>query len=1242
VAVLVFKGTNMAGKEINFILSVQSGDSVQQVQKFTLSIEEAGDTSAKAAKKIKASADATKQQAAASKEAASEIKFHGEMLTELDDVLDVATTSINDNTAATKKNTASQEEATAATEAKTSATEKETEATKEATQADVIAAENNQKLAASLKAAADAAELKAAREATAAKITERYAVASQEASMLQRTANREFGSTYTNLAKWESIGTPGILKTATWTLLGAGGIAYEGIKNYANFNKLMTQTITQAGQAPTSLPFLSKNALDIARQTGVRINDVADMMYRAASGTAAWNNGLGATKQQLVDVTRTVAQLNVLGNIPAGAASEQSARVLTALINANVRGIGNGPGAIKAAAELINAGVGAGDIRQSELVSALGRGVLTSAKANGMTAQDAISWIDLLTSLGTTGSVAGTYVKSGINLLTNPSTQGTKALGMLGIKPGEFQSIMSGRTSYNGQSGLMGVTEALRADLTRFKPFANYPKYKGAVGENAAINLLENWGINQIPQAMINSWKGGKLDAAQQQQVTSLILTKAFGGSKQFATIAALINNPDKLAGIMAAISRNDTAAVYNRDIRTSLNTPAARFHQLIQGINVDLITIGKTLTPWALKIGDALGSILGAFAHFKVLLLPLVGILGSVVALAITSKISGFVKGLYPLLGRGQELTNRFWGRIFGANSENRFYGKLTGGGQSWMKVQEAMQKEALAKLGKSAATFLNASVTMDEAANVIARSAGIEGTSSAMGGIGGGAVRAEQAAAAEEKRLLNLEQQKALLTQGRVVKTGDVKQALGIPLRSRNTPEILAETERLRGMQTATGAITQEGANMVTGLTTVAAEGAATEGIGALGGGLLGLAGGPIGMGLMLATTLPMVMPLLSRFFNGGSTLSGGANIFTGVGTTGFNPNTGRTNVNALSKQQSQAMRKFVSDLTSGNNVNADISSLEKLGVQKSFWQRYLVSSTGKAGLKTNVRAATALQNLINNFNSFAVQGKGLPNDVALVGGFGDTKFYEEFGGSSTTARIIINDFLKNNKDLINQLSPAQKQQLQKAIAAGYHYQFGNYKGIQGTLSALLGGEQSYLNSVYGTQLGKEAPGYLAQQTTGNQSTLIRNLSGINTNTGLGVTAALQGALHERNLASQDIAAARATKDPGAAKLYLSEAKDLTAAAENLVRDARSGAQRLNLHPDTITALANQLSNVMSTFYTSAGQKTASALAAAMVAALTSPVVATNPNSSSPNSNPSLKALQSALARNGTQFGQ
>ncbi len=545
-------------------------------------------------------------------------------------------------------------------------------------------------------------------------IQEKSAMANIEQTNSVRIASENMSPMYNNLTKLESIGTPAILKAATWTVLGVGGIAYEGIKQYMNFNKLITQTITQAGVNPNQRTFLTGLAENVAQMTGMNLNDVANTIYRVASGTASWNNGLGETKKQMTDLVKQTAQLEVLGNVSGGTASEQTARVMSAIVNADLRGVGHNP---KKAAALLNAVVGASDMRMADLVPGLGRGLLNSARANNVSAQDAMAWQGVLTALGTTGSVAGNYVKTGINLLANPSAQGTAAMAMIGIRPGEIQGLLGSK------GGLVSAIMAIRQGMKRLNPAADFTLGKKH-GMGAAVSKLQTWLVGELSPQFLHRWEAGKLSAKQLDYAMSLIMTKAYGGSKQFATISPLLKSMGLLIGIENRINANKGEAHYNKMVAIAMNTPSQRFHKDLSSLQVDLVKAGQALYPVTIAIVDGFTKIIGVMTRFKPILLALAGPLAAIITMAAASKIGSLGRGIYSMLGGVSSLHGKMSTRLynaglksFGKYAPGEFKdGKLLAldgsvmGHQSARKAYLMSSQESMAKLGESLGTLTGA----------------------------------------------------------------------------------------------------------------------------------------------------------------------------------------------------------------------------------------------------------------------------------------------------------------------------------------------------------------------------------------------------------------------------------------------------------------------------------------------------------------------------------------------------
>ena len=710
----------------------------------------------------------------------------------------------------------------------------------------------------------------------------------QESSVAQEAHNVATTASYGTLNKLSGIATPGILKAATWGVLSIGGIGYEAIKTYSKFNAELTQTITQAGRAPNSLPFLTNMALDVAKKTGVSLNDVANIIYRISSATAGLHGGLGATNNQLAKMTKSVAVLGVLGGVASGAPMEQSARVMGAMMNANLAGVGTSPAAIAA---FINATVGAGDVKQSEIISALGRGALPTAAAHGVSAASLGSFIDLLTAMGTPGSTAGQYVKTALTMMTAPSAQGAKALAMLGIQPGDINQLLAGK------GGIVAVSEYLKQALSRFNPTAFNVKYKGATGAAGATALLENWGVGDIPKAVIDAWAAGNLKTLGKgtagfegksgttwlNTLENLIVTKAFGGSKSSATIDAMINSPSLLAGIYASIQKNSSIAVLNRDTQRALSTPQAQFNMMKQTFMADLVNIGKALTPAALKLGKILTDVVGLLSRFKIVLIPLVSMVGVFAGIATVGKLASLAKGAYGVLGAGYAGTSKIWGKIAGKDIEGiakdtvfrDLAKKLGGGGEGFKNVYMNNKQKQLSLLED---IKTNTAITAREG----------------MFGGGGGGL---------EKTALSDVEKKAL-SEGKPVTKKLLRdlyskeEGFGKGYSSKAKFAIDESFNKIKGIQG--DALQSVGKAAISDTEKVAATGlkrflpSAIAGFGETGiGGLaemgLGFMGGPMGMAIT-SMLLPMAMPLVGKAISGVAGFFGG--LFGGGAKNTYTP--------------------------------------------------------------------------------------------------------------------------------------------------------------------------------------------------------------------------------------------------------------------------------------------------------------------------------------------------------------
>ena len=477
-------------------------------------------------------------------------------------------------------------------------------------------------------------------------------------SAIAKTAAAEEKAAADSKTRLESMaGNPALKKVATWGTGGLAAGAYEMIKSYTKFQQDIAQSAVDAGMKHKDIPAAQAAALQISRDTGVAADDVAKSLYRVQSALS----GTHATLKDVISTTKDAAKLDVLFNIPKGVATEQTARIMGAMMYAQLPGAKN-PNDIMA---LVNSAVGHGDIRGQDMIAALGK-VLPAAKSLGVAAPDLFGWIDTLTKSGMQGSQAGTLVRTSLQQLATPSEQGNKAEQMLGIHGGDLLNIMK----TPGQ-GIPAAIKYMNDAMTQFNPTASFPKFgKGAAGHDAALAQLKAWGILNpgdaadpaviaqykklgmkapatLTENTIQAFQDGNMTQDQKDQVKSALLTKIFGGAKGSLPMLALMNDPNAYAKLTQSIREGATPAALAASMKLAMNTPERQMQIAETNIKDTGIQIGAWLTPAAVTGLNVLKDIAVYLGDHHAVLAGLLISLGAVVTAAIAVRGLNFLKNL-------------------------------------------------------------------------------------------------------------------------------------------------------------------------------------------------------------------------------------------------------------------------------------------------------------------------------------------------------------------------------------------------------------------------------------------------------------------------------------------------------------------------------------------------------------------------------------------------------------------
>jgi hypothetical protein len=436
----------------------------------------------------------------------------------------------------------------------------------------------------------------------------------------------------------------GLIKASKFIAGGAAITAYESIKKYMNFQQTVTQSITQAGVPLSDQKAIMSGLLDISTKTGEKANDMAATFYRVASSLAGTHTPL----KRMLEISTAIAKLNVLGNVPAGAQSENTARVVMSIYNANLKGTGRNLTKIIGTSSAI---AGSADAYIKDVSSAFGNGLLAAAQQQGLSMADAGAIFAAYTKLGMKPASAGVYATRSITQLFSPTVQGEKGLQMLGISPFKIKEIQD-------KQGFPAVLQYLNKQLQGpLSPLPTYAKYKGSTGAAAAYKQLNTWFNGALSQTFQNQLgekvtgaqfkaqlatdlKSGKGITPQEMDVVrNMMITRMFGGQRGSVQIAALLNNLPSILAAAGNIAKNTDPKKVNELTKIALTTPGQQFKIIEAKIVADFIKIGEVITPMFLRIAKAIVGFFDVFSKFKFLIQGIVIDLGIIVTLGIALK---------------------------------------------------------------------------------------------------------------------------------------------------------------------------------------------------------------------------------------------------------------------------------------------------------------------------------------------------------------------------------------------------------------------------------------------------------------------------------------------------------------------------------------------------------------------------------------------------------------------------
>jgi TP901 family phage tail tape measure protein len=309
----------------------------------------------------------------------------------------------------------------------------------------------------------------------------------------------------------------------------------------ARFEGDMTLIQTQAGGTAADVEELSTAILKMSHTAGVQ------------HGPEELARGLYHLKSVGMDNTQAMAALTASEHLASvgHADLEASTNAVAGAWKSGIKGAED----FNSAAAVVNATIGAGNLRMEDLVSAMGTGVLVNAQQAGASFQDVGAALATMTSRGIPAVRAATAIKMAFAGIVNPSGTATKAMDKIGLKQLDLAKAM--------QTG----------------------------GLPAAMELLNS------------KLKG--LDKVHKTQ----ILGQMFG-AKSSQAILTLIGNMEDYRRVQKQVADNATDAKFKEAIAAQAQDASAMWAHLKTTLGGSLIEFGNILLPTVVKVGDAIGKV--------------------------------------------------------------------------------------------------------------------------------------------------------------------------------------------------------------------------------------------------------------------------------------------------------------------------------------------------------------------------------------------------------------------------------------------------------------------------------------------------------------------------------------------------------------------------------------------------------------------------------------------------------
>ncbi len=374
--------------------------------------------------------------------------------------------------------------------------------------------------------------------------------------------------------------------------------ATYAVKGAMDFQQAMTLVQTEAGASATEVAALSQQVMQLATTSQQGPTELANGLYHLIS--------LGLNAKDAFNALKIASEGAAVGQ----ADLEAVTTALGGAISSGIKGTSDYAGTMAT----LNAIVGSGNMRMTDLVSALGTGILASAKTAGLSIQDVGAALATMTDNGVPATDAATRLRMTFSLMAAPTHGAIKAL----------QSI--------------GMTQFQLADDMR------------------------NHGLLSALQDLEDHLKSSGKTADEQ----TAVMTKAFGGARTGTSIELLIQNLGKLQSKYGVIAQDVNS--FGVDVQVQANTWNGQLDNMNANLQVfrdsvgtSLLQIGNQVLPivinalkdlvmWWTNLSPGMQKAIIYVAMFAAAIGPLLIVVGTLIS-AIGSVIT-FIGGFISIMG--------------------------------------------------------------------------------------------------------------------------------------------------------------------------------------------------------------------------------------------------------------------------------------------------------------------------------------------------------------------------------------------------------------------------------------------------------------------------------------------------------------------------------------------------------------------------------------------------------------